>query len=117
MRLIAIGIGLIIHAVGWLFADAHERRQMRRGTARDKFVRGLVSGRYQWASLEVYDADRLDLMAKENERKGDKKGAASARKFAQQKRISATNSLRDAIRLDTQRITDTSLTWPKWFKD
>ena len=117
MRLIAIGIGLIIHAVGWLFADRRERIEMRRGTAADKFARSLVSGRKAFASMEVYEADKADLIAKADERKGDKKAAAKMREFAQWKRNSATNALKDAVRLETQANTDTRLTWPKWFKD
>ncbi len=117
MRLIAIGIGLIIHAVGWLFADRAERIEMRRGTAADKFTRSLVSSRNLFASMEVAEADKADLIAKAEERKGNKEAAAKLREFAQWKRNSATNALRDAIRLKTQANTDTRLTWPKWFKD
>jgi hypothetical protein len=117
MRLIAIGIGLIIHAVTWLFADRTERNLMRRGTAADKFTRSLVSGRKASASMSVYEADKADLIAKADERKGDKKGAAKMREFAQMKRNSAANSLRDAIRLEKEANSDTRLTWPKWLKD
>lgn len=117
MRLIAAGLGLIIHAVGWLFADAHERNQMRRGTAADKRARSLVAGRKHWASLEVYEADKADLLAKVDERRGDKNAAAKMREFAQMKRNSAANALRDSVQLEHQANTDTRLTWPNWLKD
>jgi len=117
VRLLTAGIGLIIHVVGWLFADPHERNQMRRGTAADKFARSLVSGRKAFASMELYEADKADLIAKADARKGDKEAAAKMREFAQIKRNSAVNALRDAARLQHQANTDTRLTWPNWLKD
>jgi len=103
--------------VGWLFADRMERIEMRRGTAAHKQARAKVAVHLQWASAEAYEAGKLDAIAKADERKGDKKGAATARQFAQWKRNSVAHSLLKADQLQHEADTDTRLTWPNWLKD
>jgi hypothetical protein len=117
MRLIAIALGLITHIVGWVFADADERRQMRRGTKAHRKAIAKAEQLERAASLKVYDADRLHLMAKAEERKGDKKSAALTRESEQQHRNGAANCLRDALKIRHDANLDTSLTWPAWLKD